>query len=220
MTKLAVALAFLALNFYTYNFLARKAVIPERESFASFPRQLEGGWVCSDSEPMEQKVVDELGVTDYLLCDAYNQELDAVANVYVGYHASQIREDGGGKENSIHPPAHCLPGSGWDIIRNETVPIDMPGIPGGHGTAKRLLIAKGESRQLVYYWYQSRGKAIAQDWLKILHVGIDRARLGRTDGALVRFSMPVIRSDEARADAAFRSLATQVVAKLPPYVPE
>ena len=29
-----------------------------------------------------------------------------------------------------------------------------------------------------------------------------------------------IRSDEARADAAFRSLAAQVVAKLPPYVPE
>ncbi len=41
--KLLVALAFLALNFYVYNFMAHAAQIPPREAFESFPMTL-GDW--------------------------------------------------------------------------------------------------------------------------------------------------------------------------------
>ena len=52
MTKLAVALGFLALNFYTYHFLANEAVIPERRSFSEFPLEPGGGWVCPGLDTM------------------------------------------------------------------------------------------------------------------------------------------------------------------------
>jgi EpsI family protein len=130
-----------------------------------------------------------------------------------------VREQGGGSdENSIHPPAHCLPGSGWDIIALETVDVDLPGLP-QPTRVRRLQIAKGNARQLVYYWYQSNGRVIAEDWKKIVYVGLDRALRGRTDGALVRFTMPIVAGDEAAAEAAFRELAPRVVAELPAYVP-
>ena len=221
MMKLSVAFAFLALNFYIYHFFASEAVIPPRTSFEHFPDELENGWACVAPEIMEELVEKELGVTDYLLCTFGNAETGDIANVYVGYHASQVREEGGGsKETSIHPPAHCLPGSGWDIIRSETVPLALPGRPQEDARVKRLLIAKGKQRELVYYWYQSRGRIISRDWMKILYVGWDRAFRHRTDGSLVRFSVPVLRRGEERAEATFRSLAPLILVRLPAFVPE
>ena len=220
MTKLAVGLAFIALNFYTYRFLATEAVIPPRESFASFPAEF-GDWACPEPEQMAPEVEKELGVTDYVICTYARPKPRDWVGVYVGYHATQVREEGGGStENSIHPPAHCLPGSGWEIIDNRSVELDLPGLVEPGATVKRFIIAKGESRQLVHYWYQSRGRVISQDWKKILYVGWDRATSGRTDGSLTRFTVPIIRNDEARAEAAFRDLAPRILAQLSRYVPE
>ena len=221
MIKTLVAVGFLALNAYIYHWMAQEKVILPRESFASFPLEF-GEWRCAEREYISAEIRRNLGATDYLICDYAREEegkLDRVG-VYVGYHATQIREEGGGSgENSIHPPAHCLPGSGWDIIANRTVELDIAGLPESDGHAKRLVIAKGNGRQLVYYWYQSAGRVIAEDWKKIVYVGWDRATRGRTDGSLVRFTVPIIQGDEERAERAFRELAPHVLADLGRYVP-
>jgi len=216
--RLAVAIAFLALNFYIYHFMARSAVIPPRSTFQSFPMEF-GDWRCDQKGTLEPAVLENLGATDYLICD-YARAGYGVVSLYIGYHATQIREEGGGAgENSIHPPAHCLPGSGWDIIDSKNVSVDLPGLPQDPATVKRLVIAKGEQRQLVYYWYQSQGRVIAEDWKKILLVGFDRATRGRTDGSLVRFTIPIPRDDDAFAEHAFRDIAPLVAARLTPYLP-
>jgi EpsI family protein len=219
MTKVAVALLFLGLNFYTYTYLASEEVVPPRASFKSFPLQ-QGDWRCPKRESMGTEIEDNLGVTDYIICTFTRPGSYDQVGVYVGYHASQVRKEGGGsQENMIHPPAHCLPGSGWDIIASQRVALDLPGLPGAPAEVNRLIIAKGEARQLVYYWYQERGKVIAEDWKKIIELFWDRARTHRTDGSLVRFSVPVFRGDEAGADAGFHDLARHVVPLLPTYVP-
>ena len=219
MTKLIVAIAFLALNVYTYHFMARKSVIPPRESFASFPLEIDR-WRCAHNQPLDPGVKENLGATDTLICDYVEDADPHLVGVYVGYHATQVREEGGGSgENSIHPPAHCLPGSGWDIIESSTVPLTFPGVSDPKARAKRLVIAKGQARQLVYYWYQMQGRFIAEDWQKILYVGWDRAAHGRTDGALVRFTIPLRAGDDAKAEEAFRDLAPRILSLLSRYVP-
>lgn len=218
MIRLAVALAFLGLNYYVYHYFAHEAVIPPRQEFKSFPLTL-GDWSCQGNQILEEKVLKNLGATDYWICD-YVRPGTGVASLYIGYHATQVREEGGGDaENSIHPPAHCLPGSGWDIIDSRTVPLDLPGLPQVQARVKRLVVAKGKERQLVYYWYQTQGRVIAEDWEKILYVGYDRATRGRTDGALVRFTMPILRDDDEQAERSFRELAPLVVGQLTPYIP-
>ena len=220
MTKTLVAVAFVVLNFYTYNYLASNAIYPERKSFDTFPLEF-GEWACSKPQEISDAVRENLGVTDYLVCRFARPQDVVGVEVYIGYHASQVREEGGGAgENSIHPPAHCLPGSGWDIIDNRTVPISAPGIPQQNASVKRLVIAKGNARQLVYYWYQSRGRVISEDWQKILFVGLDRALQSRTDGSLIRFTVPIVGNDEATAESAFQDLAPRILTLLPDYVPE
>ncbi len=217
--KLIAAIAFIGLNFYTFNYLATEDVVPPRESFASFPDEM-GEWRCDGRAVLEEDVIENLGVTDYLLCDyrstaAGEDDEPSLVNLYVGYHAIQRRSDSG-DTSVIHPPEHCLPGSGWDIIDSRTVPIDF-GLP---GEAKRFTIAKGPYRQIVYFWYQSRGHAFSQDWERLYRMFVDRAVQGRTDGALVRLTIPLDRTrGEEHAERIFESFATTAMPNLTPHVP-
>ena len=169
---------------------------------------------------MDAEVLGALGATDYLICNYHRAETGDLVNVYVGYHATQVREEGGGAdENSIHPPEHCLPGAGWDVIDSQVVPLDVAGIDGKPGEAKRFVIAKGNQRALVYFWYHSRGRVIARGHHKIIWMFLDRARLGRTDGSLVRFTIPIQFGDEEAAEATFQEFASVVTPLLPDFVP-
>jgi len=217
MIKLAAVAAFLALNSYVYFYLGEDSQSPPRQDFEEFPLAV-GDWHCKAPEKMEDHIERRLGVTDYLICLYSRETPAAMVGIYVGYHERQVRE--GGKlsaESAIHPPKHCLPGSGWNIMSAESVPLDVPGAAGGL-TVNRLVIAKGNERQLVYYWYQERGRVIAEDWQKIVYLFWDRATRGRSDGSLVRFTIP-IQSDAATAEAAFRDLAGALIPRLPDYVP-
>jgi len=176
---------------------------------------------------MPDKVLETLGASDYLICSFRREESRVPVNLYVGYHATQVREEGGGGgENSIHPPEHCLPGSGWDIIDARVVPLELEGLPDGHGLfvdrphAKRFVIAKGDHRQLVYFWYQSRGRVLAGGTDVIVYRFWDRAWRQRTDGALIRFTIPILRNDEEAAERRFRALAERVTPRLSAYVPD
>jgi EpsI family protein len=217
MLKALVAFVFLGLNFYIYNYFATAEIHPSRQHFESFPLKL-GDWSCPRHDAMPKEIIDNLGVTDYWICEYRNPNEPLPVGVYLGYHASQVGTEDGG-ETRIHPPAHCLPGAGWNIIAADDVMLDIPGLPGGPQEVRRVIIAKGEARQLVYYWYQERGRVIADDSKKLVALFWDRARKSRTDGALIRFTLPVVRGDEAQADEAFRSLAAQIVPLLPAYVP-
>jgi EpsI family protein len=220
MIKPLVALGVLALHFYIYHWFATTEVIPPRESFASFPLQL-GDWVCRERERMDEKTIENLGASDYLICDYRREEPRADVLVYLGYHETQIRREGGGAgENSIHPPKHCLPGSGWDIIGQGMVFLDLPGLPERPALVNRLVIAKGEARQLVYYWYQTQGRVIAEDWRKIVYLSWDRARTRRTDGALVRLTVPIYHKDDDAAEQQLLEVAGLLLPRLEQYVPE
>lgn len=219
MTKLAVAVAFLTLNFYTYHFLATDEVYPDRIEFSNFPLEL-GPWSCGEREIVEAGIVRKLDVTDYLLCAYRRPEPLEFVSVYVGYHESQVRRKGGASSTAIHPPRHCLPGSGWDIIAAEVAPIQVGQPDAEPIRVNRLTIARGETRALVYYWYQSRGRVIAEDWKKIVYQFWDRATRHRTDGSLVRFTIPVVRGNLERADAAFLDLARRMAPLLPDYLPD
>jgi EpsI family protein len=215
--KLAAALFFLGLNAYTYHYFATDEVIPVRKVLAEFPNDL-GAWHCAHRERIDDEVMDVLGASDYLVCGYQNAETAQTIGLYVGYHETQVRKQGGGLSRSaIHTPNHCLPGAGWDVIGRSKIPLGGPGVPAG-AEVNRILIAKGEDRSLVYYWYQANGRVIADDWRKIVYLFWDRATRYRTDGALVRFTVSV-RGDETKAEAQLRDLIAHVVPELPAYVP-
>jgi EpsI family protein len=217
MIKTLVAILFVASNFYIYHYLATEEVIPERARFDGFPLEI-GDWRCAGVEHMSEDVMDNLGATDDILCTYSNPATPQFVNVTANYHETQVRKEGGGAgENSIHPPEHCLPGSGWDIIDNQVVRFQSGSI---EGEAKRFVIAKGDARQLVYFWYQSRGRIIARLHEVILYKFWDRATRSRTDGSLFRLTTPIVRGDEQTAEQAIFDFAEGFTPLLPDYVPQ
>ena len=90
-----------------------------------------------------------------------------------------------------------------------------------HFTVNRAVIQKGLSRQLVYYWFEQRGKRMTNDYAA-RSVVYDSLTIGRTDGALVRFVTPITEGDEteADADARLQRLMTDLLPRLPRFIPE
>lgn len=213
LAKLIVALLFIAANSYAYNNFATGDITPPREKFADFPDDFDG-WKCVDRQLMDQKVLDNLGVTDYIICRYATDIPGKHVEFYAGYHEKQERSDSG-KTTLIHPPEHCLPGAGWDIIESDIVPINF----GIEGEAKRVVIAKGQRRGLVYFWYQSRGHVIGTNIDRLWHMFFDRALRNRTDGSLIRFTMQIERENFEEADDAFREFASKISPELPRFIP-
>ncbi|MGH0034424.1 MAG: exosortase C-terminal domain/associated protein EpsI [Myxococcota bacterium] len=225
MIRALAAAAFLLLNLWIYARFASESVIPERATFAEFPLQLDA-WSCREPQAMDEKTLRLLGATDYLICDFSEDGRGRSIQVYVGYHATQVREGTGRfNVNAIHPPEHCLPGAGWDIVDARVVDLDVAGLPAGHGLgaegpeAKRFVIARGEARQLVYFWYQTQGRVIARNTDVLFYRFWGRATANRTDGSLVRLTVPIVDGDVAAAEAVVRSFADRFVPRLQGYIP-
>ena len=122
--------------------------------------------------------------------------------------------------NSIHSPEVCLPGGGWEIAWLER--LDMSKRIGWDDTfmVNRAIIQKGETRMMVLYWFEQRGRKIAWDIAAKYWLMMDSIRTGRTDGAIIRLTTPINPSetDEAAADR-LTDIMREVLGPLPQFVP-
>ena len=84
----------------------------------------------------------------------------------------------------------------------------------------RAVIQKGRERLLVYYWFEQKGRKIAWDFKAKYMLMKDGVLTGRTDGALVRLTTPILpgESDDL-ADARLREMLALVLEPLPNFVP-
>jgi EpsI family protein len=188
---------------------------PDREvarpALATLPCDV-GSWRCAGDTPLERDVLAVLGVDDYVN-RTYVGARDEVMGLYIGYYASQRTGD------SIHSPQNCLPGSGWQPIASERTSIGAGGttIP-----VNRYVIEKGLNRQVVLYWYQGRGRVVANEYANKFWLMVDQARLHRSNGSLVRLVAPVRGMDEtalASASASAGEFARLIYPRLTTYLP-
>ena len=184
-----------------------------RDSFGQFPRHL-GSW-SGDAQLLDPATLDVLKASDYVnITYAAPGEAGAV-NFFSAWYQKQTEGTG------IHSPAVCLPVGGWEVSAIEPVQISIPGTVYGTFMVNRAIIQKGVAKQLVYYWFEQRGRRMTNDYLAKASVVWDSLTIGRTDGALVRF-VTLIGPDEAEAAAAARMQRFMAVLlpKLPGYIPE
>jgi EpsI family protein len=155
-------------------------VVPPRSSMATLPAQV-GQWTGRPGPAISAKVIAVLGVDDYLNRE-YVNPAGVPVGLYVGYYASQRQGD------TIHSPQNCLPGAGWQPV--ETGAADLR-LGGRSVRVNQFLIQKGLDRQVVLYWYQGRGRVVANEYRNKAFLMLDAARLHRTNGGLVRLIAPI-----------------------------
>jgi exosortase D (VPLPA-CTERM-specific) len=190
----------------------REEIIPDRISFDSFPSSIED-WKGAD-DIIEKKYLDVLKLDDYILAN-YTRSNGDIVNFYSAYYRSQR----GGA--SAHSPRSCIPGGGWQIKDFKTTQIDEVEFRGKPLSVNRLLIKKGDNGQLVYYWFQQRGRIITNEYLVKFYLFWDALTINRTDGALVRLTTTIQPGEDvAKADKRLTEFARLIKPALSQYIPE
>ncbi len=182
----------------------RAEIIPARTAFIDFPTEV-GNW-RGEQMTMEQNVSEYLGLTDYVLTN-YKNDKSQVINFYAAYYESQR------KGVSPHSPRVCIPGGGWQIADIQRTQI-------GNLPINRIVIKKEDNTQLVYYWFQQRGRQFANEYLMKWYLFKDAMLLNRTDGALVRITTFVGPQENlSDADHRLEAFAQQITPTLPKFIP-
>ena len=183
---LMVALGLLSATFTYGLFLDGVKRIHPKRDLARFPYSF-AGWHGSNSSISDWELT-FLGVHDHMM-RRYSKGDGADIWIYVGYYESQT------ETNMIHPPKNCLPASGWLPVSTSREVIDFTRGVARPIEVNRYLVQKGEEKDLVVYWYHSRGRVVASEYLNRVFLIWDSVVRGRSDGALVTVSCPASADD-------------------------
>jgi EpsI family protein len=196
----------LALHAYPHS-----EYFPPRAHLSSLPSQIDG-WTSTD-DPLDQQTLNILGAGDFLVRDYENtSQLQPGINLFIAYFPSQRAGD------TYHSPSHCLPGNGWVPLSREVVPIAGP--DGSSFPVNRYVVTKSGDRELVVYWFQAHGRAVANEYLAKYYLVSDSIRMNRSDGALVRLMTPMLEGESAEAaQARMMKLGSQFLPLLDNYIP-
>jgi exosortase D (VPLPA-CTERM-specific) len=183
----------------------RSETIPDRSRFVTFPATI-GEW-HGRSSLLEPQVENGLALDDYVLSD-YSKLDGRTVNLYVAYYASQRTGE------SPHSPLVCIPGGGWSITKIERLDLD------NNYPINRAIIERNGSKQLVYYWYEERGRSIASEYWSKWYLLSDAITKNRSDGALVRLITAIAPGElERDADNRLRSFMHDLLPLLRGYLP-
>ena len=171
-------------SFSTLSIQHRSEIVPARESFASYPMEIDG-WKAQSYEFVngENEI---LKLKDYFLANF--SKANTNIDVYLGYTDSQ-------RSGFVpHSPKACIPGGGWEITdtRLQSITIDNK----TSFKVTRLLISKGELKQVIYYWFHQRGRNLSNEFPMKFALLYDAIYRNRTDGAIVRFTTKVTKSEQ------------------------
>lgn len=192
---------------------AREAPPMVRESLTSFPRDL-GPW-RGQAQLLEPNVEQVLGADDYIDMTYFAPGERMPVNFFSAWYARQTEGQG------LHSPEVCLPVGGWEIFSLERHRVEAPDTVYGAFDVNRAIIQRGMSKQIVYYWFEQRGKRMTNDFAAKMSVVWDSLTTGRQDGALVRFTTPIDPAEtEAEAEARLNRAMVLALQRLPRFVPE
>jgi exosortase D (VPLPA-CTERM-specific) len=155
-----------------------------RTSFSDFPLQI-ASWQSTEA-PLDAETVRVLDATDYLSRNYLSADKVPV-NLFVSYYEAEATG------TAIHSPQVCIPGSGWEIEQISEITNPQAGESRlAPERIKRLVIRRGEERQLAYYWFVVGGEPVLNEYLAKLKEFNNTLMRNRSDEGLIRFVTPIV----------------------------
>ena len=190
---------------YFEHFTAVKPVKP----LSGFPTNI-GPWAGTETR-FDQRIYDMVGVDDSFLCN-YQDHNGRQIQLYIGYYKSQREGE------LIHSPKNCMPGSGWEITGTSLINLEIPQRNPHKVKVIKLLVQKGKEKQVVLYWFQSRGRIISSEYRQKIYLVWDAILKHRTDGSFVRLLAPVSQN-ETETTKYMKKFAQHLFPILDQYLP-
>ena len=183
--------------------------VVEREQFSRFPTSL-GEWKVGSHRALDPSIEAVLGADDYLSVDLLKEGSPAPVSLFSAWYASQ-------DEEGVHSPEVCLPAAGWEIAQIDSKEMTEYG---DKFTLNRVIIQKGTSRMLVYFWYDQLGVRTGSIYQAKLQLLLGKLLSRRNDGAIVRLTTQILPDETADiAEERLKSSLEQLLGPLPRFVP-
>jgi len=206
---LTAALVIQSAGYYAAEF--RDENIPAIRPLAEFPVNV-AAWQMVRETQLEKEVQEVLAADDTMSRVYLDPAGKNAASLFVAFFKSQRTG------HWVHSPKNCLPGAGWEPAESGVIQVSAPGGSMPPITINRYIVARGEEKSVVLYWYQSHNRVIASEFSAKLWLVADSVRYHRSDTALVRVVVPVRDDQEAalQTGVAFvRAIFPQLVGWLP-----
>lgn len=208
--QLAAPLLLAAACLVAANGIDFKQKVVPAGSFNQFPLEI-SMWKGSRTA-MDQLYLDTLKLDDYSMVD-YRDPSGKTVSLYVAYYGSQS------KGGSIHSPATCLPGSGWNFEESGAVSVPLGGRAGAMQVS-RAYMHKDGMKELTYYWFPQRGRNLTNTWQLKFYNFWDALTKRRTDGALVRLITPLYERERPEdAERRLQAFTREVAPVLSRFIP-
>jgi EpsI family protein len=133
------------------------------------------GWTAENDPPLPEATLASLKPTSYLA--RQYSKAGAHIGLFIAYYDQQRSGE------SMHSPKHCLPANGWEIWNTTSALVPVDGAP---VKINQYSIQHTGQRAVVFYWYQSRERIIASEYLGKILLVRDSLLTGRTAGSIVR----------------------------------
>jgi len=169
--------------------LAAADLVPDASIVNALPLQI-GDWRGRDLGRFDAETEGILQADSYVMRRYVRGAVPV--DLFVAYYATQR------SGHTIHSPLNCLPGTGWEWVdtRRQRLAVD----PERDIAINTNVARKNGQQDLVYYWYQSHGRAVASEYRNRLLLVQDSLTLHRSDGALVRVTAPVAANNSSAAE--------------------
>lgn len=180
-TRAIVLSLVLAAQALTYYALPKVEYVPTARPLDQMPKQI-GAWRMTAESKPEQEIQDLLKADD-----AVTRFYTAPGGSDVSLFVAFFRTQRAGVQP--HSPKVCLPGSGWTPEQDSYLDLRIPG-RAEPINVNRYVVARGEARSVVIYWYQTPHRIVANEFAAKFFLVWDSLRFKRSDTALIRVITP------------------------------
>ena len=195
-----------------YALASRPELTVPMSPLASFPSEVPG-WRMVRDIPIPAEIQQVLKADDLLNREYRSPAANADVFFYVAYFKTQRTGA------TPHSPKNCLPGAGFEPVQPPTtVSIGVAG-RADPLVANQYVVAQGEDKMVVLYWYQSHDRTIANEFSAKFWLITDAIRYRRSDTAVVKVQVPVQGSDSAAGIGAATSFVQAVYPALARQLP-
>lgn len=154
-----------------------------KDGIGAFPISL-NGW-NGYKQSLDPIIIAKSGAEEAFSAYYRNPANDSVY-LYIGYRSTSFLEN----YNFFHSPTVCLPSSGWKELETSTHVIKNVHTFGELKVTK-MLIEKMDSRQLVYFWFQTKKWATHDKNINRFHLTLHALQRDNTHDIFARTITPI-----------------------------
>ncbi len=167
------------------------------------------GWSGEDIK-VDDRTLEILETDDVLMRD-YKKEGNPFIQLCIIYASNNRKVS--------HPPEVCYKGSGWSLEEKILVVFSIKSDEFPELRANKLILEKGDQKQLVLYWYKCNSDYATNYYKQQINVVKSEIITGKSTSGLIRISTPIVNNDEGVAMMRVQRFSLNMLPLITKYLP-